>query len=80
MGSNVYKSQEFWTRDRLTIAAKTGSEFQRVMHACLRAAPNWASVERLRDDNAVLIAQLDRATKDDVLAMMKSRWRELRNA
>jgi hypothetical protein len=77
-GSAQPYGEEWWERDRLTIAAKNGREFQHLMHACLRAAPNWAQVERLRRDNMAQIEQLDRATREDVLAMLVAREKELR--
>lgn len=77
IGQQPY-GEEFWNRGSLTIAANTGREFQHLMHGRLRAAPNWASVERLRNDNAAQIDQLDRATREDVLGMLADRERELR--
>lgn len=71
--------EEFWQRDSLTIAAKTNREFQHLLHACVRAAPNWAQVERLRGDNAVRIKHLDAATMEDVNLELDDREKELRD-
>ncbi len=70
--------EEFWNRHCLTIDARDNREFHALMHGYLREAPNWASVERLRNDNEAQIAQLDRATKEDVLGMLSDREKELR--
>lgn len=70
--------EEWWSRHSLAIVAKNSREFQRIMHACLRAAPNWAQVSRLGLDNAAMIECLDRATKEDVRAALATRERELR--
>lgn len=71
--------EEWWNRACLTIAAKTNREFQHLMHACLRAAPNWAQVKRLRDDNEVRIKGLDAATREDVNLELDDREKELRD-
>lgn len=70
--------EEFWQCDSLTIAAKTDREFQHLMHACLCAAPNWVQVIRLHEDNGARIGQLGRATREDVLAALSDREKELR--
>lgn len=70
----------FWDRDSLTLALFAGksSVFHGHMHKRIREAVNWAEVDRLWTDNAAIIARLDRATREDVLATLAAREKELR--
>lgn len=74
------RDPDFWSRDSLTLALFSGksSVFHAKIHQRIREAVNWAEVDRLWTDNAAIIARLDRATREDVRAMLDAREKELR--
>jgi hypothetical protein len=73
------RDPSFWNGGALTIGAINARDFEIKMHHLLRQAHNWAEVERLRNDNTVMIRRLDAATRESVEARLDARERELRD-
>lgn len=73
------RNAAWWGRDRLAITEhKSNIEFVAHMHQRLHEADCETDVDRLSDDNGILIDELPKASRADVLTRIAARRRQLR--